>query len=107
MPTEIKSNLMIGVPEKPMVEMIPGQLIKLSVNDFGLSMECISHGNDFEYKWEKKNENNIPRSQNINSLLIITDLRPADSGEYRCIVSNSTGTIISDYKLLTVEGEYV
>ena len=98
---------MIGLPEKPTVEMILGQLIKLTVNDFRLSMDCISHGNNFEYKWEKKNENNIPRSQNINSTLIINDLRPADSGEYRCIVSNSTGIIKSDYTLLTVEGEYV
>ena len=98
---------MTGLPEKPTVEMIPGQLIKLTVNDFRLSMDCISHGDNFEYKWEKKNENNIPRSQNINSTLIINDLRPADSGEYRCIVSNSTGIIKSDYTLLTVEGEYV
>ena len=87
--------------------MIPGQLIKLTVNDFRLSMECIPHGSDFEYKWEKKNEGNIPRSQGINSSLIITDLRPADSGEYQCIVSNSTGIIKSDYMLLTVEGEYI
>ena len=100
-------DLIIGLPEKPTVEMIPGQLLKLTVNDFRLSMECISHGNDFEYKWEKKNENNIPRSQGINSTLIINDLRPADSGEYRCIVSNSTGTIMSDYSLLIVEGKYV
>ena len=98
---------MIGLPEKPTVEMIPGQLIKLTINDFRLSMDCISHGNDFEYKWEKKKEDNIPRSQNINSTLIINDLRPADSGEYRCVVSNSTGIIKSDYTLLTVEGEYV
>ena len=84
--------------------MIPGQLIKLTVNDFRLPMDCIPHGN-YEYKWEKKNENIIPRSQGINSgHLIINDLRPVDSGEYRCIVSNSTGIIISDYFLLTVEG---
>ena len=100
-------HLIIGLPEKPTVKMTPGQLIKLTVNDFRLSMECISHGNDFEYKWEKKNENSIPRSQGVNSTLITTDLRPADSGEYRCIVSNSTGTIMSDYSLLTVEGRCV
>ena len=68
-------------------------------------MDCIPHGNNYEYKWEKKNENIAPRSRSINSRhLIINDLRPADSGEYRCIVSNSTGIIISDYSLLTVEG---
>ena len=90
---------------KPVVEMIPGNLINLTVNNFRLSMECIPYGSDYEYKWEKKNENIIPRSQGTNSRhLNINDLRPADSGEYRCIVSNSTGTIISDYLLLTVEG---
>ena len=63
------------------------------------------YGNDFEYRWEKKNEKNISNYQGINSRdLIITDLRPEDSGEYRCIVSNSTGVISSDYSLLTVEG---
>ena len=96
---------MLGLPLKPTVEMIPGQLIKLTVNNFRLSMKCMHHGNDFEYKWEKRNEKNIPRSRGINSRhLIINDLRPADSGEYWCILSNSTGVISSDYFLLTVEG---
>ena len=84
--------------------MTPGQSIKLTVNDFRLSIKCLTHGNDLDYKWEKKNENSIPRSQGINPTLIINDLRPADSGEYRCVVSNSTGTIMSDYSLLAVEG---
>ena len=85
--------------------MLPGQLIKLTVNDFRLSMECTPHGNNFEYRWEKKNERINSRSQGINSrYLTISDLRPADSGEYQCIVSNSTGAISSDYSTLTVEG---
>ena len=96
------------MPEKPLVEMTPSHLIKLTVNDFRLSMECIPRGNSYDYKWEKKNENITPRSRGINSRhLIINDLRPADSGEYRCIISNSTGVIISEYSLLTVEGTYV
>ena len=90
---------------KPVVKMLPGQLIKLTVNNFRLSMECISHGDNYEYKWEKKNRKTIPRSQGINSKhLIINDLRPEDTGEYRCTVSNSTGRISSDFTPLTVEG---
>ena len=67
-------------------------------------MKCILY-DDFGCKWEKKNEKNIPRAQGINSRqLIITNLKPEDSGEYRCILSNSTGVIMSDYTLLTVKG---
>ena len=68
-------------------------------------MNCTFYTNGFEYKWEKKNETIISRAQGINSRqLTITNLKPEDSGEYRCILSNSTGVIISDYSLLTVEG---
>ena len=99
------ATLIIGLSVKPTVEMIPGKLIQLTVNNFRLLMKCVPHGDHFAYKWEKKNEKSIPRSQGINSrLLTITDLRPEDSGEYRCIARNSTGTILSDYSLLTVKG---
>jgi len=93
------------VPLKPVIEMIPGKLIKLTTNNFRLSMKCVPYDNDFEYKWEKKDEKDIPRSQGTNSRnLFITDLKPEDSGEYRCRMSNSTGVIFSDYSLLTVKG---
>ena len=86
--------------------MTPGNSISLTVNDLRLSLRCnIPNGIDFKYRWEKKNEKNISRSQGINSRsLIITDLRPEDSGEYRCIASNSTGVISSDYSSLIVKG---
>ena len=88
--------------------MEPGQLINLTVNNFILSMKCILYTDDFGCKWEKKNEKNIPRARGINSRqLIITNLKPEDSGEYRCILSNSTGVIMSDYTLLTVKGLFL
>ena len=88
--------------------MTPGNSITLTLNNFRLSLKCdIPNGNDFEYRWEKKNGKNISRSQGINSKnLIITDLRLEDSGEYRCILSNSTGVISSDYSSLIVKGLY-
>ena len=90
---------------KPTLEFFPGQLINLTVNNLQLSMKCIPFGNQFVYQWEKKNRKIIPRSQGVNSrMLTINDLRPEDSGEYRCIMSNSTGIIFSDYALLTIKG---
>ena len=101
-------TISIGIPPKPVVEMTPGHLIKLTVNNFKLLMKCTLYADGFEYKWEKKNERNIPRAESINSRqLTISNLKPEDSGEYRCIISNSTGVIMSDYSPLTVKGLFV
>ena len=102
------STISTGIPPKPVVEMTPGHLIKLTVNNFKLLMKCTFYADGFEYKWEKKNARSIPRAEDINSRqLTIVNLRPEDSGEYRCILSNSTGVIMSDYSLLTVKGLFV
>ena len=39
-----------------------------------------------------------------SSKLTIVKLKPEDAGEYRCIMSNSTGQIASNYSLVTVKG---
>ena len=68
-------------------------------------MKCLSHYMNFDYKWEKKNSKLPLKAQGINSeQLTISELKPKDSGEYRCIMSNSTGQIASDYSLVTVKG---
>ena len=85
--------------------MKPSHLINLTVNNLVLTMKCTSYDDDFDYKWEKKNEKTILRAKDINAReLTIVNLKPEDSGEYRCVISNSTGVIMSDYSLLTVEG---
>ena len=47
------------------------------------------------------------RAQGVNSShLMINNLRVDDAGKYRCIQSNLTGRIASDYGILTVKGDY-
>jgi len=94
-----------GPPLKPTVDMLPGQKIELTVNNFTMFMRCLSYNLNFNYTWEKKNEKLPLNVQGVNSQqLTITNLKPEDSGKYRCIMSNSTGKIASDYLLLTVKG---
>ena len=96
---------MLGTPIKPTVAVLPGRLIKLRVNNHMLRMKCLPYDRSFSYKWEKKNKQLPSTALNINSeRLRITNLKPDDSGEYRCIMSNSTGQIASDYSLVTVKG---
>jgi len=69
-------------------------------------MECIPDRDGFFYKWEKINGIFSSRVQGIySSQLIVYNVTPEDSGDYRCIMSNSTGIIVSNYKAITVEGE--
>ena len=95
----------IGVPLKPVVSVQPGQIINLTVNDFTLSMQCGHYDKDFDYQWEMKNGKIHLRAQGVNShQLNITNIKPEDSGEYRCAMSNSTGKLFSDYILITITG---
>ena len=95
----------IGMPMKPTVTVLPGQLIELTDSNSTLVMRCSSYNFDFNYEWEKKNDRLPSRAQGVNTEeLIIIGLSPKDSGEYRCIVSNSTGMISSNYLLVTIKG---
>ena len=92
-----------GVPLKPAV--ISTSAVTLTVNDFSLSMTCMPQKNNFNYLWERNNGLLPSRARGIHtSHMSITNLMPEDSGEYRCVLSNATGTISSDYFKLTIEG---
>ena len=82
--------------------------VHLKINTYNLSMRCITHEKDFQYLWEKKNGNLPPKAQGVySSELTIVNLRPEDSGEYRCIMSNATGRIASSYSKLIVTSMYI
>ena len=97
--------LILGAPPKPTVAVFPGRLVKLKVNNYTLQMKCLPYDNRFSYKWERKNMQLPLNAHYVNSEhLVIFNVTPEDSGEYRCTISNSTGQIASYYILVTVEG---
>ena len=85
--------------------MLPTQQIELGINNFTLLMRCSPYNVNFNYTWEKKNGRLLSKAKGVNSWqLKIINLKLGDSGEYRCIMSNSTGMIASDYSLVTIKG---
>jgi len=81
--------------------------IHLKVNNYRLSMKCIPHKKYLNYKWERRNNHLPSRAQGAyTSHLVIVNLRPEDAGDYRCVVSNSTGTISSRFYSLVINGTY-
>ena len=91
----------------PTVNM-PQTRVKLKVNNYHLSLRCTHYKNNFYYLWEKKDSDLTYRAQGVySSKLTIFNLRPEDSGEYRCIMSNATGRIASSYSKLIVTSMYI
>ena len=97
--------LILGTPLKPTVEVSPETLVKLRVNNYTLQMRCLPNDSRFSYKWERKDMQLPLNAKYVNSEhLVIFNVKPEDSGEYRCTMSNYTGQIASDYVLVTMEG---
>ena len=93
----------LGLPVKPTVNV--SSPVHLNVSNFTLSMKCIPEDNSFNYTWEKRNSDLSLQATGVNSTCLnIFNLKPEDSGDYRCIMSNSTGRHASDYTKLIVHG---
>ena len=88
----------------PVVMTVP--IVNLTVNDYNLTMKCLPNNNNFNYNWIKKNEALPSRAKGANtSQLTITNLKPEDSGDYQCVMSNSTGTISSNFSTVSITGK--
>ena len=69
-------------------------------------MKCLSSMRNINYKWIKKNSILPTRVQEVNtSQLTIINLKPEDSGDYQCAVSNSTGTISSEFFTINIRSK--
>ena len=99
------NSIFAGTSNKPTVHVTSP--ISLNVSNFTLSMKCNPDERNFKYSWEKKSSLLSIRTQGVStSCLTIFNLRPEDAGEYRCIMSNSTGRIASDYTTLHIYGVF-
>ena len=71
-------------------------------------MKCLSNMNNFTYKWIKKNDALLSRAQGVISsqmIMTIINLKPEDSGDYQCVMSNNTGTISSNFYTVNIRGK--
>ena len=81
-------------------------VINLTINNHSLTMKCVSGMNNFNYKWIKRNDVLPSRAQGVNTQqLTIVNLKLEDSGDYQCVMSNSTGTISSDFLTINIRGK--
>ena len=93
----------IGKVSQPRV--VSPSLVNLSINTFNLSMKCMPDDERLQYTWEKQDDV-LPRAQGINSShLTLINLTVEDAGKYRCILHNCTGSITSEYVMLTIKGD--
>ena len=91
----------IDSPSPPVVMMDP--VVNLTVNNYKLTIKCLPSMNNFNYKWIKRNDVLPSRARGVNtSQLIIVKLKPEDSGDYQCVMSNSTGTISSNFSAIKI-----
>ena len=83
-------------------------VVNLDINNFDLTMKCLPDVNHlhYAYTWIKKNDVLPSRVQGINSSqLTILKLKPEDSGDYQCTVSNRTGKISSNFTAVNIIGK--
>ena len=81
-------------------------VVNLTMNNYNLTMKCLSSMKNLNYTWIKRNDVLPSRAQGVNtSQLTIVNLIPDDSEDYQCVMSNSTGTISSEFLTIIVTGK--
>ena len=79
-------------------------MVDLYVNATNASLNCQADG-ALSYEWEKQNDGNFSSRVGINSpILTLVNLQPQDTGYYRCMATNNSGSSYSEFALLSIFG---
>ena len=79
--------------------------IMLVTNNFNYSLTCEAFG-AVSYDWERQSGSIPPNTAGINtSTLTFINLTPQDAGSYRCVATNPSGSSVSSYAQLTIQGK--
>jgi len=80
-------------------------IIMLVTNNVNYSLICEAFGAT-SYNWERQSGSMPPGSTGINTTtLTFINLTPQDAGYYRCVATNASGSTISRYSQLTIQGK--
>ena len=80
------------------------KIIRINNDSTSTALICIANGSS-SYYWQRKDGSIQLNAEGITSNnLILRNILPSDSGQYRCVAINDHGRNYSDYATLTVEG---
>lgn len=76
------------------------KMIKIDNNTESVSFTCEAEGAT-AYRWEKQGGDFSSDATGVNTnVLTIHNLQPDDTGYYRCIACNASGSSFSEYAIL-------
>ena len=82
------------------------KIIRIDNGSTSITFICIINGSS-SFSWERKTGRISSDAEGTDSnYLMLHNILPSDSGQYRCVGRNKHGITYSNYAVLTVKGTY-